>query len=65
MFDRTFPTSKPHDAASDPGGPDGMGTFYRTETTRPDTVALLAELGMPAHAIRTYVPSQAGIGSDA
>ena len=23
-----------------------------------------AELGMPSHAIRTYVPSQAGIGSD-
>ena len=64
MFDRTFPTSEPHDAPSDPGGPDGMGTFYRAETPRPDTSALLAELGMPAHAIRTYVPSQAGIGSD-
>ena len=41
-----------------------MGTFYRAETLRPDTGALLAELGMPSHAIRTYVPSQAGIGSD-
>ena len=41
-----------------------MGTFYRAEAQRPDTGALLAELGMPSHAIRTYVPSQAGIGSD-
>ena len=62
MFDHTFPASEPHDAPSDPGGPDGMGQFYRAETPRPDTGALLAELGMPAHAIRTYVPSQAGIG---
>ena len=38
--------------------------FYRAEAQRPDTGALLAEVGMPAHAIRTYVPSQAGIGSD-
>ena len=64
MFDRTFPASEPHDAPSDPGSPNGMGTFYRAEALRPNTGALLAELGMPSHAIRTYVPSQAGIGSD-
>ena len=47
MFDRTFPSDETHDDLSDPGSPNGMGTFYRTETPRPDTVALLAELGMP------------------
>ena len=41
-----------------------MYPFRHTETPRPDTGALLAELGMPSHAIRTYVPSLAGIGSD-
>ena len=64
MFDRTFPSDETRNDLSDPGSPNGMGTFYRTETPRPDTVALLAELGMPSHAIRTFVPSQAGIGSD-
>ena len=64
MFDRTFPSDETRNDLSDPGSPNGMGTFYRAEAPRPDTVALLAELGMPAHAIRTYVPSQAGIGSD-
>ena len=64
MFDRTFPSDETRDAPSDPGGLNGFGPFCHTETPRPDTGALLAELGMPAHAIRTYVPSQAGIGSD-
>ena len=65
MFDRTFPSDETRDDLSDPtGSPNGIGTFCRTETQRPDTVALLAELGMPSHAIRTFVPSQAGIGSD-
>ena len=64
MFDRTFPSDETHNDLSDPGSPNGMGTFYRAEAQRPDTGALLAELGMPSHAIRTFVPSQAGIGSD-
>ena len=64
MFDRTFPSNETRNDRSDPGSPNGMGTFYRAETLRPDTGALLAELGMPSHAIRSYVASQAGIGSD-
>lgn len=64
MFDRTFPSDETRDAPADPGGPDGLSPFCRAETPRPDTGALLAEIGMPSHAIRTYVPSQAGIGSD-
>ena len=42
MFDRTFPSDETHDAPSDPGAPNGIGLFCRTETTRPDTGALLA-----------------------
>ena len=64
MFDRTFPSDESHHAPSDAGGPDGFGLIYPAEAQRPDTGALLAEIGMPSHAIRTYVPSQAGIGSD-
>ena len=64
MFDRTFPSHETCNDLSDPGDPNGMGTFYRAEAPRPDTGALLAELGMPSHAIRTFIPSQAGIGSD-
>ena len=59
MFNPTFPSDETRDGLS-----DGIGLFCRTETPRPDTVALLAELGMPSHAIRTFVPFQAGIGSD-
>ena len=64
MFDRTFPSDETRDAPSDPGGPDSFGPFCHAETPRPDTVALLGELGMPSHAIRTYVASPADIGSD-
>ena len=64
MFYRTFPSDETRNDLSDPGSPNGMGPFYRAEAQRPDTGVLLAELGMPSHAIRTYVPSQAGIGSD-
>ena len=64
MFDRTFPSNETRDAPSDPGGPDGFGPFRHAETPRPDTVALLGELGMPSHAIRTYVAPLAGNGSD-
>ena len=56
--------TKPRDAPAGPGGPDGFGPFRHAETPRPDTDALLAEIGMPSHSIRTFVPSQAGIGSD-
>ena len=64
MFDRTFPSNETRDAPTGPGDPDSFSLFCNTETSRPDTVALLGELGMPSHAIRTYVSSQAGIGSD-
>ena len=59
-----FPTSEPHDAPSDPGCPNGMSTFSRAETSRPDTSALLAEIGMPSHAIRGFIASRATTGSD-
>ena len=64
MFERTFSSDESHAALSDPAGPDGIGLFCRAETPRPDTGALLAEVGMPAHAIRTFIPSQIGIGPD-
>ena len=64
MYDRTFPSDEPRNDLSEPGGPNGFGRFCRAETPRPDTEALLAEIGMPVHAIRTFIPSQAGIGSD-
>ena len=38
--------------------------FIPPRHSGPDAGALLAEVGMPSHAIRTYVPSQPGIGSD-
>ena len=46
MFDRTFPSDETHNDLSDPGSPNGMGTFYRAKAPRPDTGALLAELGI-------------------
>ena len=46
MFDHTFPTSEPHD---DLPASDGIGAFCYSGKPRPDTSALLAELGMPAH----------------
>ena len=64
MSNRNFPTGEPHGAPSDTENPDGMGTFYRAETSRPDTTALLAEIGMPSHAIRGFIGSRAGTGSD-
>ena len=64
MPNRTFPTIEPRDATSDPEGPNGMGTFYRAETSRPDTTALLTEIGMPSHAIRGFIASRATTGSD-
>ncbi len=64
MSNRTFTTSEPRDATSDPASPDGMGTFYRAETSRPDTTALLTEIGMPSHAIRGFIASRATTGSD-
>ena len=42
MFDRTFPSDETRNDLSDPGSPNGMGTFYRAEAPRPDTGALLA-----------------------
>ena len=59
MSNCTIPTIEPRDATSDPEGPDGMGTFYRAETSQPDTAALLAEVGMPSHAIRGFIGSRA------
>ena len=64
MFNPTSPSDETRDGLSDPTGPDGIGLFCRAEAPRPDTGALLAELAMPSRAIRTFVPSQAGIGSD-
>ena len=64
MFDRTFLSDETRNDLSHLRDPDDFGLFYPAEAQRPDTGALLAEVGMPAHAIRTYVPSQAGIGSD-
>ena len=64
MSNRTFPTIEPRDAPSDTENPNGMGTFYRAETSRPDTTALLAEIGMPSHAIRGFIASRATTGSD-
>ena len=64
MSNRTFPTGEPHDPPSDPASPDGMGAFYRAETSRPDTTALLTEIGMPSHAIRGFIASRATTGSD-
>ena len=61
MLDLTCPTSEPHD---DPPAPDGIGAFCHSEKPRPDTGALLAELGMPSHAIRSFIATQAGVGSD-
>ena len=39
MFDRTFPSDETRNDLSDPVSPNGMGTFYRAEAPRPDTVA--------------------------
>ena len=64
MFDRTFPLNETRDAPTGPGDPDSFSPFRHAETPRPDTVALLGELGMPSHAIRTYLSSRASIGSD-
>ena len=64
MFDRTFPSDETRNDLSHLGDPDGFSLSYLAETPRPDTGALLAEVGMPSHAIRTFVPSQAVIGSD-
>ena len=64
MSNRNFPTGEPRDAPSDPASPDGMGPFHRAETSRPDTTALLAEIGMPSHAIRGFIASRATTGSD-
>ena len=61
MFDHTFPTSEPHD---DLPASDGIGAFCYSGKPRPDTSALLAGLGMPAHAIRSFIATQAGVGSD-
>ena len=64
MSNRTFPTGEPHGAPPDTENPDGMGPFHRAETSRPDTAALLAEIGMPSHAIRGFIASRATTGSD-
>ena len=61
MFDRTFHPTKPATTCST-SGVRWLSLFYPAETPRPDTGALLVEVGMPSHAIRTFVPSQAGIG---
>ena len=61
MTNYTFSTSEPHD---DLPASDGINTFYHSEKSRPDTGALLAEIGMPAHEIRSFIATQAGVGSD-
>ena len=61
MLDHTFSPSKPHD---DLPASDGINTFYHSEKPRPDTGALLAEIGMPAHEIRTFIATQATTGAD-
>ena len=61
MFDHTFSTSEPHD---DLPASDGMGAVCHSEKPRPDTGALLAEIGMPGHEIRSFIATQATIGAD-
>ena len=64
MFDHFFPSDETRDAPSDPGGPDRMGSFYRAESPRPDTGSLLAEIGMPAHQIRSFIATRATTGAE-
>ena len=61
MFDHTFPPSEPRDG---PPASDGYGAFCPSEKPRHDTGALLAEIGMPAHQIRSFIATQATIGAD-
>ena len=61
MFEPTFSTSEPHD---DLPASDSMGAFCHSETPHPDTAVLLAELGMPAHQIRSFIANQATTGAD-
>ncbi len=61
MFDPAFSTSESND---DLPASNDIGAFCHAETPRPDTAVLLAELGMPAHQIRSHVASLEGIGAD-
>ena len=61
MFDHIFSPSEPHD---DLPASDGIGAFCPSGKPRHDTGALLAEIGMPAHQIRSFIATQATIGPD-
>ena len=60
MYDSTFSNNEPHDDLPASGS---IGAFRHSEIPRPDTAELLAELGIPAHQIRSSIATRATTGT--